>query len=95
MLHPMPGHVLVQLGGKYENVTATTKTYEGAITGRVVESVAADESEHFEDDEPGPELEVGLTVYWQEQVTGTRVEKDGKNYAFVSLFDIIGYDDGE
>lgn len=82
-IHPMPDYVLVELRGKFKNVTAPTKSYEGATTGIVKE--AAEEVDFL----------IGKRVFWEEQITGTQVERDGKAYAFVDIDDIRGYENGE
>lgn len=81
MLHPMPGYVLVELGSKYKHVTAATKSYEGATSGVVVESVTG--------------LLKGDEVFWSELVAGNPIRQNDKSYVFVRIDRIEGYLDAK
>ena len=81
-LKPSPGHTLVRLGGKYKHVSAEVKTYEGATTGKVMES-------------DSPLYPVGTMVYWSELMAGNPIPHGGYNYVFIKTERIEGYEVGE
>jgi hypothetical protein len=81
-LHPIPGFVLVELEGKYKNVSAKTKAYEGATNGVLRDVSGADYSEY-----------IGHRVFWKDLVGGNPVTRDGKDYVFVRYEYIEGYEE--
>ena len=84
LLHPMPGYVLVELGRKYENVSAETKVYEQANSGKV-----GSLGPNIESDGP---LRVGNRIYWTELTAGAPITTDDGIYCFVPVRAIEGYE---
>lgn len=89
-LHPLPGYALVRLGSKYKNITAPSKSYDGATNGILVEYFAAglggiDKEDYLE--------ALGRQVFWEEQVTGTRVTVDGETYVMPRVTELRGYEE--
>lgn len=79
-LEPLPGYVLVELGGKYHNVTASSKVYEGATEG-IIQAVGVVELKGFAD----PVSLIGRRTFWSELVAGSPIARDGKSYVFVRI----------
>lgn len=87
MLEPMPGYVLVELEGKFANVTAKTKVYEAATQG-ILTAMGPVEIANFAD----PLSLVGKRVFWTELVAGSPITRDGRNYVFLRADRIEGYE---
>ena len=88
-LYPMPGYALMKLAGKYKNVSAETKSYEGATSGVLI-SVSL----HTSDD---PDIAkkwqraIYKTVYWSEHVSGHPITEGRDRYVFIRADLIEGY----
>ena len=86
-LIPMSDYILVRLGESYQNIKVPSKVYETKSNG-IVEKVATDllhSHEHL----------VGRRVFWQEEVAGAPIDRDGVQYAFVHIDDLQGYENGK
>lgn len=82
-LTPLDGVVLVELGSSpFGNIPVPEKKYdsrtEGVIVALPVEKVG--------------ELQIGLKVFWEEYKDTVRAKQDDKEYAFIKIEDIRGYE---
>lgn len=82
-LTPENNHALVELGDLYKNIQVQEGKYDSRTNGVVV-GVSGD-SEH-----EWAKVIVGRRAYWSQFREGTRIEDEGKLYAFVALDDIEG-----
>lgn len=84
-LYPVNNHALIELGNYYKHVQVKEGKYDTRTNGVVVK--VEFDSEH--------EWAIDLLhnrVFFSEFKEGTRVEKDGKIYAFIKLEDIEGFE---
>lgn len=83
-LHPLPGFALIELSaGKYQHVAAATKVYESKTSGKVI-SISSTTTEYAGI--------VGRPVFWDEFKTMAPITRDDKEFTFVKLEDLQGYD---
>jgi co-chaperonin GroES (HSP10) len=87
-LRPVNNHVLVELGDHYSNIAVPEGKYDTRTNG-VVLHIEFDKAHAWAVDL------LHRKVYWQEFKEGTRVEKDGKLYAFIKLEDVEGFEADE
>jgi co-chaperonin GroES (HSP10) len=84
-LTPVNNHILVELGEQYKNIQVREGKYDSRTNGVVVAV-----------DELGIGAEwMGKRLYWGDFKEGTRVERDGKLYAFIQAKDVMGVEDVE
>jgi len=86
-LVPMKGFLLVELGTSYENINIATRAYEGKSNGLVIGVAEADSSKHGW-------LE-NQHVFWDSMMEGSKVSREGKEYAFIRINQIQGYESAE
>ncbi len=88
-LEPMSGYVLVELNGKYKNVSASSKVYESATEG-IARAIAVEGSLTRN------LLElVDKRVFWSDMMAGAPIVRDGKKYVFVRIERLEGFEDAE
>lgn len=88
-LIPLPGHALVELRDKYEFVATTQQKYDTRTSGICLAVLTNSEPQ-------APWYAAHLPekiVFWEEYKTGMAIERDGKQYAFIKIEDLTGYED--
>lgn len=90
-LHPLPGHVLVELRDKYTVVKTADEKYDTRSNG-ICQMCTLAVSMPPEDSVFYRSLEDKL-VFWEEYKTGEIITRDGKDYAFIKTEDLTGYED--
>lgn len=88
-LKAAPGYVLVQVGGKYENVSTPTRAYEGATSG-IVKFIRGEDAEYLGIEAGTPTQD--FRVYWEELVSGATIRNEDGPVAFVKVTDIRGFE---
>jgi len=78
-LHAAPGYVLIELGGYYSNIPVPNQKHNTHTNGICIES----------DDHP---KWLGNRLFWEEYQASSIIEQNGKQYCFIKVEDVRGYE---
>jgi co-chaperonin GroES (HSP10) len=84
LLYALPGYALVELSAKYDHIEAPTKAYESKTSGILID---------LEPKEDGYELLFGRRVFWETYKEGAPIIRNGKEYTFIKIEDLMGVED--
>jgi co-chaperonin GroES (HSP10) len=90
-LTPLPGHVLVELREKYTHTLTTAEKYDTRTSGICLEMHLSTKDRTARTRDPY-EKTLNKLVFWEEYKTGTIIEREGKEYAFIKIEDLTGYE---
>lgn len=83
-LYALPGYALVELSAKYAHIEAPTKAYESKTSGILID---------LEPTENGYDTIFGKLVFWETYKEGAPITRNGKEYTFIKIEDLQGYED--
>ncbi len=87
-LEPINNCVLVQIGQQYKHAAVPEKKYDQRTNGILV----AVSNDLDEDNQKRLAPWVGRTVYWESYNEDSQVTKDGVQFAFIRVKDLMGVD---
>lgn len=95
MIEPVNGRILVELRGKYKNITGATQQFGDSKTRGIVRAIAADITPAKLQEIGAAKLKVGDWIYFGAYEDTAKYPVDGKDHILIKLEDVGGREDAD